>query len=309
MLPNKIIARPKTIRTHNHIYRKIKPRWHHHDAISGSMNIKTGYSNGLKPSKSGVLGKKPIVYHNTNLCRGLILKDFLTAHSKHAIIYNCEYCNKSAICKFVILDTGAFWSEEAKKLVRHNEIPIGYYRIPSNCFRLEEFFRKVPVKKDRYNNEIITLQRLGKSSITPKLFHHFTLKIGLNGRDSMNIGVIIMEKVDCTLESIVKERELDKNEVKLAVEFLKSFSGGFVHGDFKVGNIGVNLNRDKKIKQFIVLDNDYVKGKGQINSQVFIGRQGRDLEKFLETFQEKSFCEKREDLDSIKDQILSKVYK
>jgi len=260
----------------------------------------------LRPSRpSDSFGGRPNVgkhvnINNANLTPGLLLKEFLTAHSKHGIVYNCEYESQIGVCKFIILDTGAYWSEEKKGMVRKNELPVGQYRIPSTAFRLADHFRKVPVRKERFQNEIINLQKLGRSGITPKLFHHFFFKVWLNGRDWIELAAVVMEKADCTLEAIIKDRPLEEAEIILVSEFLESFCNKFVHGDFKVGNIGVNLDNNKLIRQILVLDVDYVMTYGQITQHVFKDRQTRDIEKFFFTFVEKrtkDFVKKTKDVD------------
>lgn len=253
----------------------------------------THFNRPIKPIKF----IKPRKTGQTDLCDGLILKDFLTAQSKHAIVFHCEYEGTPAICKFVILESGAFWSEHSKKMVRKNEIPVGNYRIPPNCFMLKDYFRKVPVKKERFNDEINNLQKLGgratrlnetlrkSGGICPQIFHYFYQKLWLNGRDYMDIGCIIMEKVDCTLEDVIKSRILNTDEIRSVVDYIKNFSVNYVHGDFKGANIGVNLDNQQNIIRIITLDVDNIRSRGQISPRDFHDRQTYDMYKFFDTLQ------------------------
>jgi len=194
--------------------------------------------------------KKEIIVEND----GVFFDKIISDDTVYAIVWEGRYNNLPCVIKMVKLDTGVC-NSSSDIFTYSNEDP----------YRHKDFKNKKEMSHDQFMYEVNQLKSLYKYKLTPKVFKNYICK-----KYDVHYGFIVMEKYDCSLKHVIQKRPITHEEEKIIYKMIgKMHKCGFVHGDMKPSNIGINFDNSDKIMECCLLDSSKAKNKKSYESKKF----------------------------------------
>jgi serine/threonine protein kinase len=120
---------------------------------------------------------------------------------------------------------------------------------------LKIIFENKRQSENSIKNELKITQIVSDNKISPMLIKHWEC-LGLVDSIDRRLYFVILEKMDLSLKDYVKKYLVNKDKLQSQILDLisKLHRLNIVHGDIHMGNIMVNLNGDKSIKEMKLID-------------------------------------------------------
>lgn len=120
--------------------------------------------------------------------------------------------------------------------------------------------------------EADALQNLSQLKLAPNVYGYWICE-----KYKVRYGFIVMEKMTCSLKYVLLKRSLYRDEKKLVARKINELHGhGIVHGDMKPSNIGVDMDKKRRIAKCVFLDCQKIKHRFDCYSDEFEQRVEND---------------------------------
>ncbi|ARF12513.1 hypothetical protein Klosneuvirus_6_75 [Klosneuvirus KNV1] len=181
------------------------------------------------------------------------LDKIISNDTVYSIVWGGKYENKRCVIKMIVISSGKtkekYFKENAEKPFLH-----------------KEFKDKKALSPREFKHETEAYLKFEKLGMGPKIYDY-----GIHKDYDIHYGLIIMERLDCSIKQILMKRELTHKEHELVNNLIDKLHNKheIVHGDMKPSNIGVYLNEKGEIKECYFFDCQKVKYKKDYDSGIF----------------------------------------
>lgn len=171
----------------------------------------------------------------------------------YSVVWSGKYENKRCVIKMIVVDSG---KTKEKYFKKNDEEP----------FLHKEFRNKKPLSVQDFKHEVNAYLKFDKIGMGPKIYDY-----GIYKEFPIHYGIIIMERLDCSIKQILIKRELTHHEHDIVNKLIDKLHNKheIVHGDMKPSNIGVYLNEKGEIKECYFFDCQKVKYKKDYDISTF----------------------------------------
>lgn len=171
----------------------------------------------------------------------------------YSIVWGGKYENKRCVVKMIVIDSG---KTKGKYFKENDKAP----------FLHKEFRDKKSLSPHEFKHEVDAYLKFDKLGIGPKIYDY-----GIHKEYDIHYGIVVMERLDCSIKQILMERELNHKEHEIVDKLIDKMHNKheIVHGDMKPSNIGVYLNEKGEIKECYFFDCQKVKYKKDYDSGTF----------------------------------------
>jgi tRNA A-37 threonylcarbamoyl transferase component Bud32 len=196
--------------------------------------------------------------------------------------------HKKCILKVVSLRTNIYFDKKKNAYYNKKGIELmtadaikNYYTVDDDPpFQHSKFKNKESVTVSAFNNECKMQQTAAEHDIAPKIF-----AFGVHNTKNISYGLIIMEKMDCTLKELLRcvynivPTEIHNPNPLITNAIIKLHEIGLYHGDISFANIGINVHHSTLvIKSCKLLDFYFA---GNLTSENREKKTKQDLHKLI----------------------------
>jgi len=181
------------------------------------------------------------------------LDEIISNDTVYSIVWGGKYENKKCVLKMIVIDSG---KTKKKYFEKNGEKP----------FLHKEFKDKKSLTPREFKHEVEAYLKFSKLGIGPEIYDY-----GIHKDYEVHYGIIVMERLDCSIKQLLIKRELTRHEHDIVDKLIDKLHHKYdmVHGDMKPSNIGVYLNDKGEIKECYFFDCQKVKYKKNYDSDSF----------------------------------------
>jgi serine/threonine protein kinase len=202
-----------------------------------------------------------------------VFTDVLSRRTAYGLIWLGQYQKRPCVIKMIMLTTGFHYDKTSKEYRtphgrKINETIAEQYfnHNDKRPFYHMDFRHRRSMTPPAFFKELEELINLGKLGIAPEVYSY-----GINQSFDIHYAFIVMEKIDCSLKDIYLTRDLHHDErtiIKNLIDTLHDHHE-IIHGDLKPSNIGVFLDRDKRVINGCFFDCQKIKHKKDYTEEQF----------------------------------------
>lgn len=200
----------------------------------------------------------------------------LSENTHYGIIWEGLYEGKKCVMKVVILNTGIHYNKlddsyyDGKKKISHEKAMRHIDNDGPVPFLYHKYKKRKAMSESDFHHEVNMMKKVSKLHLAPKVYGSW-----IENKGELSFGIIVMEKLECTVKDIILRRVIRRKELNLVISKINLLHQYKIkHGDLKPSNIGVKLDRDGFISKIRIID--WGKGEKCTDPRLY----ERDIETF-----------------------------
>lgn len=214
----------------------------------------------------------------------LTLSTVISRRTAYGLIWLGHYHQQVCVAKMIMLTTGIHYDKNTQTYKTDNghelseeEAERYFGRNAKEPFLHMDFRHRRSMTPKAFFKELDELVNLSTMGLAPQVYG-----FGINQSYPIHYAFIVMEKVDCSLKDIYLRRNLDAHEGAIIKDLIDHMHDqyGIIHGDLKPSNVGVYLNKSKKIIKACLFDCQKIRHRDQMTAEQFRRSAEREGENF-----------------------------